>query len=96
VPLHTPTVLAPRLPRPTRAAAALATCATAAAATIAIAYNQPASQVRASTEPSPPVALRYFDIEANKANSMKALARHNAEQRASRASRLFDTRSLSR
>jgi hypothetical protein len=36
------------------------------------------------------VAARYFDVEANKANSMRALGRHLAEQRANRTPRYQD------
>jgi hypothetical protein len=76
VPLHTPTVRAPRLPRLGRVAAlAVATCATAGAVTTVIADDPPAAQVRAIAAPSQPAA-HYFDIEANKVASMRALGRH--------------------
>ena len=76
MPLHTPTVRAPRLPRLGRVAAlAVAISATAGAATVVTADGQSARQVRTIAEPSLPAA-RYFDIEANKAASMRALSRH--------------------
>ena len=36
------------------------------------------------------MATRYFDIEANKAASMRALGQHIAQQRATRVSRYED------
>jgi hypothetical protein len=90
VPLHTPTALAPRFPRFGRAAAlAAVTCATAGAVTIVIADDQPVPQVRTIAEPSQPTA-RYFDLEANKAASMRALSRHIAEPQANRTTRYGD------
>jgi len=80
VPLHTTTVLAPRRPRLTRAAALATACIAAGAATVVIADDQPAPQIRTIPAPSQPAAPRYFDIEANKAASMRALGRHTAEQ----------------
>jgi hypothetical protein len=75
VPLQTPTVRAPRRPRLGRVVAlAVATCATAGAVTTVIADDQPTAQARAIAKPSQPAA-RYFDIEANKAASMRALSR---------------------
>jgi hypothetical protein len=90
VPLHTPTALAPRLPRLTRAAALAAASVAAGTATVVIADDQPAPQVRTIAAPSQPVATRYFDIEANKAASMRALSRHTAEQRANHTTRYQD------
>jgi hypothetical protein len=88
VPLHTPTVLAPRRPRLGRVAAlAVAISAAAGAATLVIADDHPTSQVRSIAEPSQPAASRYFDIEANKAATMRALGRRLVEQRATRTSR---------
>jgi hypothetical protein len=85
VPLHSPTVLAPRPRRLGRVAAlAAVTCATAGAVIIVIADEQPVAQPRTIAEPNQPAATRYFDIEANKAASMRALGRHIAEQRANR------------
>jgi hypothetical protein len=90
VPLQTPTVLAPRRPRLGLIAALAVTCATAGAATIVIADDQPAPQIHTIAGPSQPVTSRYFDIEANKAASMRALGRHIAEQRTNRTSRYQD------
>jgi len=57
-----------RAPRLARIVAVLAaSCATAGAVPVAIA------------EPSQPAAIRYHDIEANKANSIRALGRHLAK-----------------
>lgn len=91
MPLYSTTVLAPRRPRLGRVAAlAIATCATAGAVTIVIADDQPAPQVRSIAEPSNPATTRYFDVEANKAARMRALGRHNAQQRTNRTSRYQD------
>jgi hypothetical protein len=87
VPLHTPTVLAPRL---ARAAAVASACIAAGAAPAAIADDQPFVQIRSIAEPSQPAATRYYDIEANKANSMRVLGRYIAEQRANPSSRYHD------
>ena len=79
MPLHTPTVLAARI---TRAAATATACLAAGAATLVIADDKPPI--------AQPATTRYFDIEANKASSMRALGRHIAEQRANRTSRYQD------
>lgn len=86
------TVLTPRRPRLTRAAAIATACMAAGAATVVIADDQPAPQIRSITEPSQPVATRDFDDEANKVASMRALRRHVAEQRANRTPRYQDPR----
>ena len=86
--LNSPTVVVPARPR-MRGVAALvaAACVTAGGIAIAVAGNQPAPPaVPAVAQP----ATRYFDIEANKVASMRALARHIAEQRANRTSRYVD------
>jgi hypothetical protein len=75
VSLHTPTVLAPRRPRLMRAVAIATACIAAGVATVVIADDQPAPRVRTIAEPSRPTT-RYFDIEANKAASTRALSRH--------------------
>jgi hypothetical protein len=80
VPLHSTTVLAPRRPRLTRAAAIATACIAAGAAAVVIADDQPAPQVRTTATPSQSTATRYFDIEANKAASMRALGRRTAER----------------
>jgi hypothetical protein len=46
-------------------------------ATVAVAFCAAAG---AAAEPSQPVPTRYHDIEANKANSMRALGLHLAGQ----------------
>ena len=48
------------------------------------------SENEAIAEPSQPAESRYFDIEANKAASMRALGLHLAEQRTSHTSRYQD------
>jgi hypothetical protein len=90
VPLHSPTAVAPRRRRVGLIVTLAATCATAGAATIVIANDQTAPHINAIAEPSQPVTSRYFDIEANKAASMRALGLHIAQQRASRTSRYQD------
>ena len=90
MPLHSPTVLTPRLPRLTRVAAIAAACVAGGAATVVIADDQSAPAVRTIAEPSQPAVTRYFDIEANKAASMRALGRHIAELRTNRTSRYQD------
>jgi len=90
VPPQTPIVLAPRRPRVALIAAVAASCVAAAAGTSVIAEKQPAAGINAITEPSQPAASRYFDIEANKAASMRALGRHMAERRAHTISRYED------
>jgi hypothetical protein len=62
----------------------------AGAATVVIADDQPAPQVRTIAEPSQPSATRYVDIEANKVASMRALGRHTAEQQTNRTPRYQD------
>jgi hypothetical protein len=89
VPLHTPTVRRPRLAHAAAIATATA-CIAAGAATIVIADDQPALQLHTIAKPSQRVTSRYFDIEANKAASMRALGLHIAEQRANRTSRYQD------
>lgn len=91
MPLHTRALLAPTSPRNGYLAAvvAAATFATAGAVTV-IADDQVTAHVRTSAEPSQPVSTRYFDVEANKAASMRALGRHIAQQRATPAPRYQD------
>jgi ABC-type amino acid transport substrate-binding protein len=90
MPLHTPAVRRRRLGRAAAIAFATATACIAGAATIVIADDQPAPQIGTIAEPSQPFTSRYFDIEANKAASMRALGLHIAEQRANRTSRYQD------
>ena len=85
MPLHTSTVLAPR-----RAAALAAVCATAAAFSTAVSDGQTAPPARTIAEQSRPVFTPYFDIEANKAASMRALGFHMAAQRSGATSRYQD------
>jgi hypothetical protein len=89
VPLHTPTLRRPRLARAAAIATATA-CTAAGAATIVIADDQPAPQIHTIAEPSQPVTSRYFDIEANKATSMRALGLHLTEQRTNHTPRFQD------
>jgi hypothetical protein len=89
VPLHTPTVRRPRLAR-AAAIATAAACITAGAATIVIADDQPTPPTHTTGEPSQPVTSRYFDLEANKAASMRALGLHIAEQQTNHNSRYQD------
>ena len=90
MPLHTSTALALRHTHLGRAAAMAAACIAAGAVTIVIAHDQPVPQLRTIAAPSQPAATRYFDLEANKAASMRALSRHIAEQRANRTTRYHD------
>jgi hypothetical protein len=64
VPLHRSTLR--------RAAAVATTCIAAATATVAVAADQPAL----NTGPG----AAYFDLEANKATSMRALGEHRTDQ----------------
>jgi hypothetical protein len=84
VPLHSPTL---RVPRLASAAAVATACMAAGAATVAIADDQPVPQGGTVAETA---FTRYFDIEANKAASMRALGRHIAEQRKNQSSRYYD------
>jgi hypothetical protein len=66
VPLHVPTAPTPRRARLMRAAIIVAaTCIAAGGTTIAVSTGQ--------TTPPERAISRYADIEANKANSMRAL-----------------------
>ena len=84
MPLHRPTV---RVPRLARAAAVATACMATGAATVAIADDQPATKVRTVAETA---ITRYYDIEANKAASIRALGRHIAEQQTNRTRRYQD------
>jgi hypothetical protein len=84
VPLHSPTV---RVPRLTRAAAVATTLMAAGAATVTVADDQTVPQARTIAETA---ITRYFDIEANKAASIRALGLHIAEQRENHTSRYQD------
>jgi hypothetical protein len=76
-----------RVPRLARAAAVATACMAAGAATVAIADDQSVPQVRTVAETA---ITRYFDVEANKAASMRALGLHLTEQRTNRSSRYHD------
>ena len=68
-----------------------ATAALAPASVLAQPTHDAATpQIHTITEPSQPVTSRYFDNEANKAASMRALGRHIAQQRADHTSRYQD------
>ena len=84
MPLHSSTR---RVARLARAAAVATACMATVAATVAIADDQSAPQVRTVAETA---ITRYFDIEANKALSMRALGLHLAEQRTNQSSRYHD------
>jgi hypothetical protein len=85
----TATVPARRHRRHLRALAVLGLAATAAlASTSALAqptHDAATAQIHTIAEPSQPATSRSFDIEANKAASMRALSRHLAEQAEDRA-----------
>jgi hypothetical protein len=81
VPLHSPTVLAPRHPRLARAAAIATACIAAGATTVVITDDKPAPHNQRIAVPSQTVT-RYFDSGANKIASMRALRRHIAKQQA--------------
>jgi hypothetical protein len=90
VPLHSTTISAVRMPRLARLAAIAATAATAGAVTIALTEDRPAPQVRTIGESAQPAASRYFDLEAHKAASMRALGRRIAAARTDHTSRYQD------
>jgi len=90
VPLHSHTILAPRRPRLGRLAAITTACVAAGAATVSIADEQTARQDGSIAEPSRATTTRYFDIQANKAASMRMLSRHLAEQPANHTPRYQD------
>jgi hypothetical protein len=91
VPLHTPTVPAPRQAGLARTAIiVVAACIAAGGVTIAFSDGKSATPDRTIAETNQPVTSRYFDIEANKAASMRALGLHLAEQRTNHASRYQD------
>ena len=71
--------------------AALVTAAFVTAGAISVVADEaPAAQVRTITEPSQLVGARYFDIEANRAASIRALGGHLVQQRATSVSRYDD------
>jgi hypothetical protein len=76
VPLHTATVAAARRPRLGLIAAVVAVSVAAGAGTVVIAGNEAAPQIDTSAGPSRAAATRYFDIEANKARTMRELGLH--------------------
>jgi hypothetical protein len=82
VPLHSPTIRAPRRPRLTRAAAIATACIAAGAATVVITNDNPAPQNHTIAAPSQTAVTRHFDSEANKIASMRALRRRIAKQQA--------------
>jgi hypothetical protein len=84
------TVPAPWRPRVARVVAIAAALAAAGAATVVIADDQPAPQVPSIAEPSQPATSGYFDTEANKVASMRALSAHIAERQATPITRYQD------
>jgi hypothetical protein len=91
VTLHTiPAVSGHRRPRLALAATlAAVTCAASGAIAIGSSGEQPFAQLSSFADGGQP-SDRYYDIEANKANSMRALGRHLDEQRANGPSRYDD------
>lgn len=90
MPLHSTAVTAVRMPRLAQLAAIAAAAATAGAVTIALTEDRPAPQIRTVAAPAQPAASRYFDLEANKAASMRALGRQLAVRRTDQVSRYED------
>jgi hypothetical protein len=84
VPLHRSTR---RVSRLARAAAVATACVATGAPAVAIGDDQSVPRVRTGAETA---ITRYFDIEANKAASTRALGLHRAEQRTNRSSRYQD------
>jgi hypothetical protein len=80
------------MPRRAQLAAIAVAAAAAAAAvgTIAPTDDRPAPQVRTVAAPAQPGASRYFDLEANKAASMRALGEQLAGTRTDPVSRFED------
>ena len=80
--------------RPLGALALLGLAAAAALAPTGVlaqpSHGAATPQIHTLAEPSQRVSSHYFDIEANKAASMRALGRRIARQRANRASRYED------
>ena len=92
-PVALPTVVAPRRPRVTRAAAVAAACLAVggAAAAVVIADSQPAPETRSVAAPNPRVVVTHPEgAEANKAASMRALSLHIAERSAVATPRFRD------
>ena len=90
MPLHSTTVTAVRMPRRAQLAAIAVAAATAGAVTIALTDDRPAPQVRTVAAPAQPATARYFDLEANKAASMRALGEQIAGPRSEPVSRFED------
>jgi hypothetical protein len=88
VPLHSTTVTAVRMPRLAQLAAIAVAAATAV--TIALTDDRPAPQIHTVAAPAQPAASRYFDLEANKAGSMRALGEQIAVRRTDPVSRYED------
>jgi hypothetical protein len=84
VPLNSPTVVTPRHSRAGRIAAIAIACVAAGAATFVIAADDPAPAIHSAGEPSQPAISRYYDLEANKAVTMRALGRREAHKAHSR------------
>jgi len=74
----------PKTPRRQRIGSAAAIAACIAAAAVLTTDDQSARDVPRITVPDKPAAGRYFDIEANKAATMRALGRDIAGRRANR------------
>jgi hypothetical protein len=89
VPLHTP-ISSRRAGLPRAAIILAATGIAAGGVTFAVGDSPSAALDHSIAEPKEPAVSRYNDIEANKANSMRALGGHLAEERGHRNSRYND------
>jgi len=90
VPLHTPTITAPHLPRTGRlAAVTVALVVGAGAGAVVLANGDPTPHVRVAPAGAATV-VPDRGLELNKAASMQALSRHLAAQRARRVAQFDD------
>jgi hypothetical protein len=80
VPLNSPTVLTPRHSRAGRVVAIAVACVAAGTATFVIAADDPAPATHSASEPTKAAFGRYYDIEASKAVTMRALGRRETVQ----------------
>jgi hypothetical protein len=87
MPIPSPTVLTSQRRYIRRGAAIAAACIVAVALAFADEFSSPA---RTITEPNVQATSRYYDIEANKAATMRTAGRRNTEQQTNRTSRNHD------